>query len=95
MAEEKAKRTKRPTAVKRNIRNAKRCLINKSFKSSVRTAIRRFDKALVEGDQDLITTSLNAVYSSMDKGVKRGIFKLNKASRVKSRLTARATAKLA
>jgi small subunit ribosomal protein S20 len=33
--------------------------------------------------------SLNQVYSLMDRGVKKNVFKLNKAKRTKARLTAR------
>lgn len=92
---EKKKKEKRPTAEKREIQNKKRRLINKSFKSNVRTAIRKFDASLEEKDQTVITENLNNVYSLVDKAVKRGVFKLNKASRVKSRLAARAKRQVA
>lgn len=88
-----AKKVKRPTPLKRDIQNEKRRERNKSFKSSVRTAIRSFEESLPKGDAAAIKENLNNVYSMMDKGVKRGIFKLNKASRTKARLTARAAAK--
>jgi len=89
MAEEKAKK-KRPTAVKRMVQSEKRREQNKAFKSRVRTAIRRFEASLTKGDQAQIDQSLSSVYSLVDKAVKLGIFKLNKASRTKSRLTAKA-----
>jgi small subunit ribosomal protein S20 len=89
----KATKVKRPTPLKRDIQNEKRRLQNKSFKSGVRTAVRKFEEALPKGDQATIKQNLDEVYSMMDKGVKRGIFKLNKASRTKARLTARAFAK--
>ena len=90
---EKKKKTKRPTAKKRDIQNEKRRFANKIFKSQVRTAIRKFEDTLAKGDEVLTTESLNNVYALMDKGVKKGVFKINKASRTKSRLTARAMAK--
>lgn len=95
MAKEAAKKTKerRPTPLKRDEQNEKRRLMNKSFKSSVRTSIRQFEETVAKGDQAAIKERLNDVYSMMDKGVKRGVFKLNKASRTKARLTARAAAK--
>lgn len=83
------KKEKRPTAQKRDIQNEKRRLRNRAFKSTVRTAIRSFEEALVKGDADETRLNLNSVYSLMDKGVKRGAFKLNKASRTKARLAAR------
>lgn len=89
----KEKKEKRPTPLKRDIQNEKRRLRNKSFKSSVRSAIRNFEEALPKGDAAAIKENLSNVYSMMDKGVKRGIYKLNKASRTKARLTARAAAK--
>lgn len=87
-------RTKRPTALKRDIQNSKRRIINKAFQNRVKTAIRRFELSLSSKDNDAIKGQLNDVYSLMDKGVKRGVFKINKASRTKSRLTARAHAHL-
>jgi small subunit ribosomal protein S20 len=96
MAKEKAKenkKVKRPTAAKRDIQNAKRRLNNKMYKSRVRTAVRAFQESLPKGDEALIKEKLNEVYSLLDKCAKKGVFKLNKVSRTKSRLTARAAAK--
>ncbi len=97
MAKEETKKTtkeKRPTPLKRDLQNERRRLRNKSFKSSVRTAVRHFEESLPKGDQAEIKKHLDEVYSMMDKGVKRGVFKLNKASRTKARLAARAFAKV-
>lgn len=90
MAEEGKKDTKKkvPTALKRIKQDKKRHLHNRSFKSRVRTAIRAFESALTEKDKEKMQTALNSVYSLMDKGVKTGIYKKNKAARTKSRLTA-------
>lgn len=82
---EKKQKTKRPTAQKRDIRNSKRRLINKIFKSQVRTSMRTFEEALKEKNKEQIQAALNTVYSMMDKGVKRGIFKQNKGARLKAR----------
>lgn len=96
MAKEPAKvvKVKRPTPLKRDMQNEKRRLRNKAFKSSVRTTVRQFEETLSKGDAAAIKQSLDAVYSMMDKGVKRGVFKLNKASRTKARLAARSIAKV-
>lgn len=85
MADDKKKKTKRPTAAKRDIRNEKRRVINKSFKSNVRTTLNQFHAALQVGEKEGVTAKLNALYSVVDKGVKRGIFKRNKAARMKAR----------
>ncbi len=92
MATEKKeeKKVKRPTPIKRDLQNKKKRLENRSFKSKVRSAIRQFDDSLAKGDAEAIKTSLNAVYSLMDKGIKTNVFKKNTVSRTKSRLAARA-----
>jgi small subunit ribosomal protein S20 len=93
MAKQEAKKVKRPTALKRDLQSKKRRLNNKIYKSRVRTAMRAFQETLTKGDQADTTTKLNEVYSILDKCVKKGVFKVNKASRTKSRLAARAVAK--
>lgn len=92
MAKEEAKKTKerRPTAQKRDIQNEKRRLRNRAFRSSVRTSIRHLEEAIEKGDEALTKERLSTAYSLMDKGVKRGVFKINTANRTKSRLAARA-----
>ncbi|MCP5468927.1 MAG: 30S ribosomal protein S20 [Chlamydiales bacterium] len=84
MADEKKKKTKRPTAAKRDIRNEKKRMINKSFKSKVRSAMNAFHESVKNGEKEEVTQRLATVYSLMDKGVKRGIYKVNKAGRLKS-----------
>lgn len=87
MAKDEKKKTKRPTAQKRDIRNSKRRMLNKVFKTQVRTAMRSFEEALKANDKEQVQQSLNSVYSMMDQAVKRGIYKRNKAARVKARST--------
>lgn len=81
---------KRKTALKRDIQNVKKRLENRIFKSQVRTAMRRFEEAVAKNEAGQVQETLASVYSLMDKGVKKGVFKINKASRTKSRLTAKA-----
>ncbi len=87
--EKKVQKVKRPTAEKRVLQNEKRRLVNKTFKATVRTAVRKFEESLTKKDESHSKEQLNEVYSLMDKAVKRGVFKSNKASRTKARLTAR------
>lgn len=92
-SDKKKLKVKCPTALKRDIQNEKKRLINKSFKSKMRTGIRSFEETLSTGNVDAIKEKLNEVYSLLDKAVKRNIMKINAASRKKSRLTAKAAAK--
>jgi small subunit ribosomal protein S20 len=90
--DKKAPKTRRPQAQKREIQNEKRRLRNRAFKSQVRTAVRQFEEACEKKDNALVKQSLDQVYSIMDKGVKKGIFKDNKANRTKGRMAIRALA---
>ena len=94
MAETKknTKQQKRPTAEKRNLQNQKRRLVNKGYKSQVRTAIRSLHDFLDKKEAVQTAQKLQDVYSILDKCVKKGVFKLNKASRTKSRLAAQVAA---
>lgn len=93
MAKEE-KKVRRPQALKRAEQSEKRRLINKSFKAAVRSILRDFEDALKAPDADARKKALSDVYSLLDKGVKKGIYKANTASRTKARMAAR-LAKLA
>lgn len=82
---EKAGKQRRPSALKRDIQSEKRRIRNKSFKAKVHTTLRDFQNSLSAGNAK---EKLDEVFSLMDKGVKIGVFKINKASRVKSRMQA-------
>ncbi len=85
----KASKKKTPTAAKREKQSKKRNMQHRSFKSRVRTAIRGFEVAFSEKDKEKMQLALATVYSLMDKGVKVGVYKKNKAARTKSTLTLR------
>ncbi|MCB1106971.1 MAG: 30S ribosomal protein S20 [Chlamydiia bacterium] len=82
----KPAKKKCPTALKRIKQDKERNLRNRSFKSSVRTAVRSFESALSTKDKEKMQIALNAVYSLMDRGVKQGVYKRNKAARTKARV---------
>lgn len=86
----KKNKTKKLSALKRDQQSLKRNLRNRSFKSKVTTAVRAFEDTISKKDSTGAKAKLSDVYSLMDKGVKKGIYKMNKANRVKSRLDARA-----
>ena len=83
----KEEKTRRPSALKRDLQNQKRRLRNRSHRAQVLTAIRSFESSLVK--KEPAEEKLRTIYSLMDKGVKKGVFKKNKAARTKSRLAAR------
>ena len=86
-AAEKKKNGRITSAQKRDKQSLKARLRNRSFKASVTTAVRSLEEAVAKGDQAVMKERLSALYSLMDKGVKTGRYKLNKAARTKSRLT--------
>lgn len=93
MADQKKKgesKVKKPSALKRDLQSEKRRLRNRSYRASVLTSIRSLETALSQKDApEAIKEKLDAIYSMMDKGVKRGVYKPQKAARTKSRLAAR------
>jgi small subunit ribosomal protein S20 len=89
-AEKKEKKIKRHSALKNDLQNERRRLRNRSYRTTVNTAIRNFQNSLDQKESaESVKSKLNLVCSLMDKGVKKGIFKLNKAARTKSRFAAR------
>lgn len=92
-AEKKIVKVKRPTPLKRDEQNLKRRTLNRELKSKVKTALRYFEEALPQGDAAVTKERLSSVFSILDKAVKKGVFKLNKASRTKSRLFAKTATK--
>jgi small subunit ribosomal protein S20 len=86
-AAEKKKNGRQTSAQKRDKQSLKARLRNRSFKATVTTAIRGFEEAVAKGDKAVMKERLSALYSLMDKGVKTGRYKQNKAARTKSRLT--------
>lgn len=92
MAEEKKAeaKAKKPSALKRDLQSEKRRLRNRSYRASVLTSIRSLESSLNQKEApEAVKSKLNDIYSMMDKGVKSGVFKSNKAARTKSRLAAR------
>lgn len=83
------------SAEKRIEINKRNRLINKYYKSSVRTLIKLFFKDLesykisqIPEDKEKLQKILSSVYSLLDKGTKKNIFHKNAAARKKSKLAA-------
>ncbi len=71
---------------------AKVTAINKARKSRIRTFIRNLLKVIKSGDKDLALESFKKTQPEVHRGVTKGVMKLNKASRIISRLSARVKA---
>ncbi|PQP79785.1 30S ribosomal protein S20 [Candidatus Phytoplasma phoenicium] len=64
--------------------NEKRRLKNVSFKSSVRTIIKKFKKINSHEDKQQTLNFLNLINKKLDKGLAKGIYHANFVSRNKS-----------
>lgn len=71
---------------KRILTNEKNRLANASFKSKMRTAIKKVNAAVANKDLELATSLLPEAVALIDKSVKEGVQQLNTASRQKSAL---------
>lgn len=74
-----------PSALKRMRQNEEKHLRNISYKSKVKTAVKKFLKAAEEKGPDA-PGLFNAAQSLLHEGVTKGIFHKNTASRTISRL---------
>lgn len=83
------KKVKVATAKKRHLQDARKRLQNRSYRSEVRTAYKAFLSSLKQGDKSVQVAAFSKLSSLVDKGVNKGLFKLNKASRVKARMSVR------
>ncbi|QGS51959.1 30S ribosomal protein S20 [Spiroplasma tabanidicola] len=70
---------------KRILTNEKSRLVNKAFRSQVKTAIKKAIVAKAENSADK-DQLINTAVSLIDKSVTKSVWKLNKAAREKSRL---------
>ena len=81
-----------------NIKSAKRRMRsdaakqarNRSVKTTLKTAERRLNDAIKDGNKETTQAALNAASSAFDKAAKLGVIHSAKANRKKSRLAVRA-----
>jgi small subunit ribosomal protein S20 len=72
--------------IKRNRQNEKRRLRNKSVKSSLKTAIRKFHEAAEAGDTEKATVLMREATRKLDKAASKGVIHKNQAANKKSAL---------
>ena len=70
--------------IKRNRQNEKRRLRNKSVKSALKTAIRKFHEATASGDPETAGTLLREATRKLDKAASKGVIHKNQAANRKS-----------
>ena len=78
--------------LKRIKTNEKARLRNKSVKSSLKTAVRKFREAADAGDKDKATALLQDVSRKLDKAATKGVIHANQAANKKSALAKRVNA---
>ena len=66
--------------------NNKKRLLNNSFASSLKTAVKAFEAAVVAGDKAKAQEAFNFACKKIDKAVTKGLHHKNYAARQKSRL---------
>ena len=81
--------------IKRNRQNEKRRLRNKSVKSSLKTAIRKFHEATAAGDSETAATLMHAASRKLDQAVSKGVIHKNQAANRKSAIAKRLHAQAA
>ena len=70
--------------IKRIKTNEKARLRNKSVKSSLKTAVRRFTTAADSGDRDAAVVELGTASRALDKAASKGVIHANQAANKKS-----------
>ena len=81
-----------PQARKRARQIERRTAINKARKSRIRTFLRKVEEAIASGDQAVAREALRVAQPELMRGVTKGVFHKNTASRKMSRLAARVKA---
>ena len=81
-----------PQAKKRARQIERRTAVNKARKSRIRTYLRAVEEAIASGDKAAAIASLRAAQPELMRGVTKGIFHKNTASRKVSRLASRVKA---
>ena len=76
-----------PQAKKRIRRNARRTEVNGARVSRIRTFIKKVEAAIEAGDKTTATAALAAAQPELARGVSKGLFHKNTASRTFGRLT--------
>jgi small subunit ribosomal protein S20 len=75
------------SAKKRIRQTVKRTAVNRARTSRIRTYLKKVEQAVASGDHDAAQHALRAAEPEIRRGVRKGVLKLNTASRRISRLS--------
>ena len=81
-----------PQSKKRARQNEARFQVNKARRSRIRTFLRKVEEAIASGDKEAAVAALRVAQPELMRGVTKGVFHKNTASRKMSRLAARVKA---
>lgn len=81
-----------PQSKKRARQNEKRFAVNKARRSRIRTYLRKVEEAIESGVKEDAIAALKAAQPELMRGVTKGVYHKNTASRKMSRLAARVKA---
>ncbi len=79
-----------PSALKRARQSEKRRLRNRSVNSAVRTAVKKFNSAIITHEVETVKVALKDVCSRLDRAASKGVLPKGRVSRKISRLSAEA-----
>ncbi|QFT95181.1 30S ribosomal protein S20 [Roseovarius sp. THAF9] len=74
---------------KRARQNARRLSVNKARRSRIRTFLRKVEEAIASGDKEAAQNALRTAQPELMRGVSKGVFHKNTASRKMARLSSR------
>jgi len=79
-------------AEKKILVNQKKEKANNNFNATMKSSIKKVEKAVNNKDKDMAAQALKAAVKSIDKATKSGVSSKNKSARNKSRLTKKVNA---
>jgi small subunit ribosomal protein S20 len=74
-----------PSQKKRILRAERERLENRRYTTKIKTYFRRLERAVADGDQDVVQSEHRTLVQTIDKAVKRGALHRNNGARKKSR----------
>ena len=78
-----------PQSKKRARQNERKLEVNKARRSRIRTFLKKVEEAISSGDKNAANTALKSAQPELMRGVSKGVYKKNTASRKMSRLSSR------
>ncbi|MDD3821911.1 MAG: 30S ribosomal protein S20 [Bacilli bacterium] len=74
-------------SAKKRVKTATKAkVLNNMYKSSMRTAIKKIEKALIDTPKEKMTDLLATAHKRIDKAIKKGVIHKNTGARNKARL---------